>query len=82
MFIPKYTPSLTKDLVKCFSIPVVVELIPEPIESFGHHMIGCKVGANAVRLQLVLAIADLSRSLHIDTIVEPLQLFETAHSVK
>ena len=40
-------------------------------------MVGCKVGANAIRLhnEVVLLLAKLFRSLRLDAIVEPICLF-------
>ena len=44
---------------------------------FGYHMVGCKIGANAIRLhdEVVAVVAKLFRSLHVDTIVEQICLF-------
>ena len=43
-------------------------------------MVGCKVGANAIRLhdEVVLLLAKLFRSLRLDAIVEPIRLFAEA----
>jgi hypothetical protein len=53
---------------------------PKFIDPFGYHMMGCKVGANAIRLhdEVVLLLAKLFRSLRIDAIVEPIRLFTEA----
>ena len=50
---------------------------PKSIDSFGYHMVGCKIGANAIRLhdEVVFLLVKLSRSLRLDAIVEPLCLF-------
>ena len=43
------------------------------IDPFGYHFVGCKVGANAIRLhdEVVAVVARLFRSLRLDVIVEP-----------
>ena len=50
---------------------------PKPVDPFGYHMVGCKIGANAIRLrdEVVRILAKLFRSLRIDAIVEPLLIF-------
>jgi len=49
------------------------------IDHFGYHMVDCKVGANAIRLydEVVITLASLLKSTHIDPVVEPLQLFDS-----
>lgn len=46
------------------------------IDPFGHHLVRCKIGANAIRLhdKVVSLLARLFRSLRVDAIVEPIQL--------
>lgn len=41
-------------------------------------MVGCKVGANAIRLhdEVVFALADLFRSINVDPVVEHVRLFD------
>ena len=41
-------------------------------------MVGCKVGANAIRLhdEVVFTLADLFRSIGIEPVVEPVRLFD------
>lgn len=41
-------------------------------------MVGCKIGANAIRLhdELVITLANLFRSIHIDPAVMPVRLFD------
>ena len=53
---------------------------PKFIDPFGYHMVGCQVGANAIRLHdgVVLLLAKLFRSLRLDAIVEPIRLFDEA----
>ena len=48
------------------------------IDPFGYHMVGCKIGANAIRLhdELVITLANLFRSIHIDPAVMPVRLFD------
>ena len=50
------------------------------IEDNGYHLVGCKIGANAIRLhdEVVAMVAKLFRSLRLDAIVEPLRLFSDA----
>ena len=52
----------------------------KPIDPFGYHMVGCKVGANAIRLhdEVVSLLARLFRSLRVDAIVEPMRIFVEA----
>ncbi len=53
---------------------------PKPIDPFGYHMVGCKIGANASRLhdEVVFILAKLFRSLRVDAIVESLRIFSVA----
>ena len=53
---------------------------PKFIDPFGYHMVGCKVGANAIRLhdEVVLLLAKLFRSSRLAAIVEPIHLFAEA----
>ena len=48
------------------------------IDPFGYHMVGCKVGANAIRLhdEVVFTLANLFRSIGIEPVVEPVRLFD------
>lgn len=50
---------------------------PKSIGPFGYHMVGCKIGANAIRLydEVVAVVAKLFRSLRVDAVVEPTRLF-------
>ena len=43
-------------------------------------MVGCKIGANAIRLhdEVVAMVAKLFRTLRLDAIVEPMRLFNAA----
>ncbi len=53
---------------------------PKFIDPFGYHMVGCKIGANPIRLhdEVMLLLAKLFRSLRLDAIVEPIRLFAEA----
>ena len=50
--------------------------VVKPIDPFGYHMVGCKVGANAIRLhdEVVFTLANLFRSIGTDPVVEPVRL--------
>ena len=52
-----------------------------PIDPFGYHMVGCKIGANAICLhdEVVAVAAKLFRSLCSDVVVEPMGLFADLH---
>ena len=47
-------------------------------DPFGYHLVGCKKGANAIRLhdEVVAAVARLFKSLRLDAIVEPMSRFD------
>ena len=47
------------------------------IDPFDYHMVGCKFGANAIRLhdEVVAVVAKLFRSLRLDVVVEPIEDF-------
>ena len=51
------------------------------VDPFDHHMVGCKIGANAIRLhdEVVAVVAKLFWSLRLDVIVEPMGLFVDLH---
>ena len=53
---------------------------PKSIDPFGYHLVGCKIGANAIRLhdEVVVVVAWLFRSLRVDAIFEPMRLFADA----
>ena len=50
---------------------------PKPIDPFGYHLVGCRTGANAIRLhdEVVSMLARLFRCLRVDAIVEPIRIF-------
>ena len=47
------------------------------IDPFGYHLVGCRIGANAIRLhdEVVSMLARLFRCLRVDAIVEPMRIF-------
>ena len=53
---------------------------PKAIDPYGYHLVGCKNGANAIRLydEVVVTVAKLFRTLCVDAIVEPMRLFTDA----
>ena len=53
---------------------------PKVIDPFGYHLLGCKIGANAIRLHdvVVAVVAKLFKTLRVDAIVEPMRLFADA----
>ena len=50
------------------------------INQRGYHLVGCKIGANVIRLhdEVVAMVAKLFRTLRLDAIVEPMRLFNYA----
>ena len=77
---PKYTPLASRESVATFQCGCDGGAQPKFIDPFGYHMVGCKVGANAIRLhdEAVLLLAKLFRSLRLDAIVESIRLFAEA----
>ena len=53
---------------------------PKSIDPFSYHLVGCKIGAIAIRLhdEVVAVVARLFRSSRVDTIVESMRLFADA----
>ena len=47
------------------------------LSTFGYHLVGCRIGANAIRLhdEVVSMLARLFRCLRVDAIVEPIRIF-------
>ena len=78
--VPKYTPLASRESVATFQCGCDGGAQPKFIDPFGYHMVGCKIGANAIRLhdEVVLLLAKLFRSLRLDAIVEPIRLFAEA----
>ena len=52
---------------------------PKSIDPFGYHLVGCRTGANAIRLhdEVVSMLARLFRCLRVDAIVEAKSLPQT-----
>ena len=50
---------------------------PRRIDPYGYHLVGCRIGANAIRLhdEVVAMVAKLFRTLRLDAVVEPTRLF-------
>lgn len=69
-------PILSREDSSVFQYGCDVGAHPKPIDPFGYHLVGCKVGANAIRLhnEVVSLLARLFRSLRVDAIVEPIRL--------
>jgi len=53
---------------------------PKSIDPYGYHLVGCEIGANAIRLhgEVVSLVAKPFGSLRVDAIVEPMHLFADA----
>ena len=73
-------PILSREDSSVFQYGCDVGAHPKPIDPFGYHLVGCKVGANAIRLhdEVVSLLARLFRSLRVDAIVEPTRLLAEA----
>ena len=78
--VPKRTPVFSREDSSLFRCGCDGGAQPKPIDPFGYHMVGCKVGANAIRLhdEVVSLLARLFRSLRVDAIVEPMRIFAEA----
>ena len=78
--IPMYTSTLSRENPDLFVCSCDGGAHPKPVDPFGYHMVGCKIGANAIRLhdEVVCILAKLFRSLRVDAIVEPLRIFSDA----
>ena len=65
LMVPKYTPLASRESIATFQCGCDGGAHPKFIDPFGYHMVGCKVGANAIRLrdEVVLLLAKLFRSL-------------------
>ena len=63
--VPKYTSALSRESYDLFQCGCDGGAQPKAIDPFGYHLVGCKIGANAIRLhdQVVVLIARLFRSL-------------------
>jgi len=78
--IPKYTPLISRENPQLFYCARDGRARPKAIDPCGYHLIGCKIGANAIRLhdEVVMMVAKLFRTLRVDAIVEPTRLFTDA----
>ena len=78
--IPKYTPLISRENPQLFYCACDGRELPEAIDPYGYHLVGCRIGANAIRLhdEVVTMVAKLFRTLRIDAIVEPTRLFTDA----
>ena len=75
--IPKYTEFISREDPLMFRCSCEGSSRPKRVDPYGYHLVGCKIGANAIRLhdEVVAMVAKLFRSLRLDAIVEPLRLF-------
>ena len=71
--IPKYTALISRENPQLFYCPCDGGSRPKAIDPYGYHLVGCKIGANAIRLhdEVVAMVAKLFRTLRVDAIVEP-----------
>ena len=78
--VPKCAPALSRENFNLFRCGCDGGAQPKPMDPFGYHMVGCKLGANAIRLhdEVVLLLAKLFRSSRLAAIVEPIHLFAEA----
>ncbi len=78
--VPKCAPALSRENFNLFRCGCDGGVQPKPMDPFGYHMVGCKLGANAIRLhdEVVSMLARLFRSVRVDAIVEPKRIFTKA----
>ena len=78
--IPKYTALNSRENPQLFYCACDGGSRPKAIDPYGYHLVGCKNGANAIRLhdEVVVTVAKLFRTLCVDAIVEPMRLFTDA----
>ena len=52
-------------------LPLLLRARPKAIDPYGYHLVGCKIGANAIRLhdEVVAMVAKLFKILRVDAIV-------------
>ena len=64
---PKYTPWLSREDPQLFRRACDGGACPKSIDPFGYHFVGCRTGANAIRLhdEVVAVVARLFRSLRL-----------------
>ena len=75
--VPKQATITSREESNCFSCRCDGGTRPKSIDPFGYHLVGCKTGANAIRLhdEVVSLLARLFRCLRVDAIVEPIRIF-------
>ena len=75
-----YTPLTSRENPQLFYCACDGRARPKAIDSRGYHLVGCKIGANAIRLhdEAATTVAKLLRALRVDAVVEPMRLFADA----
>ena len=75
--VPKRVPLTSRDESSLFSCGCDGGARLKSIDPFGYHLVGCKIGASAIRLhdEVVALLARLFRCLRVDAIVEPVRIF-------
>ena len=75
--IPRYTALISREDPLLFYCACDGGTRPKAIDPCGYHLVGCRVGANAIRLhdEVVVMVAELFRTLSLYAIVEPMHLF-------
>ena len=70
--IPKYTPLISRENPQLFYCACDGRARPKAIDPCSYHLVGCKIGANAICLhdEVVTMVAKLFRTLRVDAIVE------------
>ena len=78
--IPKYTALISRENPHLFYCVCDGGARPKAIDSYRYHLVGCKIGANAIQLhdEVVAMVAKLFRTLRVDAIVQPMRLFTDA----
>ena len=61
---PEYTPLISRENPQLFSCACDGRARPKAIDPYGYHLVGCKIGANAIRLhdEVVMMVAKLFRT--------------------
>jgi len=78
--VPRHPPILSREDSSVFQCGCDGGAHAKPIDPFGYHLVGSKVGANAIRLhdEVVSLLTKLFRRLRVDATVEPIRLFVEA----
>ena len=68
--IPKYTASMSREDPQIFRCACDGRSQPKRIDPYGYHLVGCRIGANAIRLhdEVVAMVAKLFRDVWLVTI--------------